>query len=165
MIVIHTFIEAHQLYRQGRIPYRLLQDQAFALIGMGTAKHPVVTDALDISEADIDWLLRQPEASMDYSDHLGGYVDVCETEADLLQIQGCDFDFAEAHDGRWPNVTDMPLGWDACDYVKESSGEPQWVVFLLCWNDAGGPIYYAPRSLWQQARVEEHIKETNQAWA
>lgn len=165
MIVMHTIKEAHQLYQQGRIPIRLLQDQAAVLIGLCQAKHPVIADALDVTEQHIDWLLHQPEALMDYSDHLGGYFHICETEADLLQVQGCDFDFADAHDGRWPNVTDMPLGWDACDYLKESSGKPQWVVFLLCWNDAGGPLYYVPKSLWQEARVEEHMKATHHAWA
>jgi hypothetical protein len=43
MIVMHNFKEAYQLYRQGRIPHRLLQDQAFVLIGMGNAKRPSVT--------------------------------------------------------------------------------------------------------------------------
>ena len=165
MIVMHNFNEAYQMYRQGRIPFRLIQDQAAVLIGLCQAKHPGVADALAITPADNDWLLQQPEAAMDYSDYLGGYMHACETEADLLEIHGCDFDFADAHDGRWPNVTDMALGWDACDYLKESSGEPEWVLFLLCWNDAGGAVYFVPKSLWLQARVEEHIKETSQAWA
>lgn len=165
MIVMHNFKEAYQLYRQPSIPFRLLQDQAFVLIGMGTTKHPCITDALDVTPAHIDWLLQQPEASMDYSDHLGGYMHVAEAEADLLAIQGCDFEWAEKHAGRWPNVTDIPLGWDACNYLKETSGDPQWALFLLCWNDAGGPIYYVPKSLWQPARVEEHIAATHQTWA
>jgi hypothetical protein len=165
MIVIHYFHEAHQLYRQGRIPYRLLQDQAAVLIGMCQAKHQGVADPLAITQEDIDWLLRQPEAAMDYSEHLGGYVHVCESEDDLKQIQGCDFEFADTHGGRWPNVTDMPLGWDSCAYLAEAKGDPEWAMFLLCWNDAGGPVYYVPKHLWQQARVEEHMALTNNAWA
>lgn len=165
MIVMHNFKEAYQMYKQHRIPFRLIQDQAFVLIGMGTAKHPTVNNALDVTPQHIDWLLQQPESSMDYSDHLGGYMHIAETEADLLEIQGCDFEWADSHDGQWPNVTDMPLGWDACDYLKEAKGEPQFAFFLLCWNDAGGPLYYVPNSLWQQARVEEHFAATNQVWA
>lgn len=165
MIVLHHFQEAHGLYRQGRIPYRLLQDQASVLIGLCKAKHQGVADPLAITQQHIDWLLRQPEAGEDYADFLGGYVHVCETEDDLKQIQGCDFEFADAHGGRWPNVTEMPLGWDSCHYLNEPPGEPEWAMFLLCWNDAGGPVYYVPKTLWQLARVEEHIKETNQAWA
>lgn len=164
MLVIHHFNKAHQLYRQGRIPLRLLQDQAAVLIGLCQAKHQGVADALAITQADIDWLLRQPEAEMDYSDHLGGYVHVCEVEEDLKQIQGCDFEFADTHGGRWPNVTDMPLGWDSCTYLNEAEGDPQWALFLLCWSDSGGPIFYIGKQLWQAARVAEHIEVTNQAW-
>lgn len=164
MIVMHHFKEAHELYRQERIPFRLLQDQAAVLIGICQAKHPAISDALDITPQHVDWLLQQPEAVMDYSDYLGGYMHIAETEADLLEIQGCDFEWAETHGNRWPNVAEMPLGWDACDYLKEAKGEPQWAMFLLCWSDSGGPLYYVPKHLWQQARVEEHMAVTNQAW-
>lgn len=165
MRVIHHFHEAHQLYRQGHIPYRLLQDQSAVLIGLCQAKYQGVAESLNINEADIGWLLRQPEASMDYSEHLGGYVHICENEDDLKQIQGCDFEFAETHGGHWPNVTDRPLGWDVCAYLAEPKGDPEWVMFLLCWNDAGGPVYYVPKCLWQRARVEEHMALTNNSWA
>lgn len=163
MIVLHHFQEAHQLYRQERILFRLLQDQAAVLIGVCQAKHPGVADPLDITKADIDWLLQQPEVSADYADMLGGYVHICESEEDLLQVQGCDMEFGEQH-GRWPNVTEMPLGWDSCAYLEESSGQPQWALFLLCWSDSGGPVYYVPKHLWQSARVEEHMNLTNFAW-
>jgi len=165
MRVIHHFHEAHQLYRQGHIPYRLLQDQSAVLIGLCQAKYQGVAEPLNVNEADIGWLLRQPEASMDYSEHLGGYVHICENEDDLKQIQGCDFEFAETHGGHWPNVTDRPLGWDVCAYLAEPKGDPEWVMFLLCWNDAGGPVYYVPKGLWQRARVEEHMALTNNSWA
>ena len=164
MLVIHHFKEANQLYLQKRIPLRLLQDQAAVMIGLCQAKHQGVADPVNITQVDIDWLLQQPEAAMDYSDLLGGYVHICENEADLKQIHGCDFEFADTHDGRWPNVTDMALGWDSCAYLNEPSGEPQWVMFLLCWSDSGGPVYYVPKFLWQAARVGEHMAMTNKAW-
>ena len=165
MIVLHHFKEAHQLYRQGHIPIRLLQDQAAVLIGICRNPHQAVSDPLDITDDDIAWLLKQKESAEDYSDFLGGYVHVCEAEDDLQQIQGCDFEWADAHDGKWPNVTDMPLGWDSCTYLKEAQGEPQWVLFLVCWSDAGGPVYYVPKHLWRLARVDEHMAETNNAWS
>lgn len=87
MIVLHHFKEANQLHQQKRIPLRLLQDQAAVLIGLHQAKHAGVSDPLDITQADIDWLLDQPEASTNYDDFLGGYVHVCEFAEDLLQIQ------------------------------------------------------------------------------
>ena len=44
MQIIHNLQEAHQLYRQGRIPLRLLQDQATVLIGMCQVKHQGVAE-------------------------------------------------------------------------------------------------------------------------
>ena len=49
---------------------------------------------------------------------VGGNVFICETEEDLEQIEGVDFEFAESNGGRWPNVTDLPMAWDCCDYVN-----------------------------------------------
>lgn len=163
MIEIHNFYEAHQSYQSGVIPYRLLQDQAAVMLGICSNPHPTIANAIDIINDDINWLFQQEESAFSYSDYLGGNVYVCDSEADLKQIQGCDFEWAETH-GSWPNVTDMVMSWDSCDYLQELEGEPQWVVFLLCWNNAGGPVYYVPKELWQAARVIEHIAATENAW-
>jgi hypothetical protein len=164
MITIHNFNEAHQQYKSSLIPYRLLQDQAAVMLGICNNPHPTVASALDITNSDINWLLQQDESAANYADFLGGNVYVCEVEADLLQIHGCDFEWAEAHGGNWPNVTDTPMSWDGCNYLQEATGEPQWVIFLLCWNNAGGHVYYVPQQLWQAARVTEHIAGTEGAW-
>lgn len=161
MIKIHHFNEAYQLFRQHKIPFRLLQDQAAVLLGACQHSNSIISNPLDITQADIDWLIQQAEATQDYSDCLGGYAYICEIEADLLEIHGCDFEWAETHNGSWPNVTDIAISWDACNYLDEASGDPQWVIFLLCWNNAGGPIYYVPKYLWELARVAEHIEATN----
>ena len=130
------------------------------MLGLSQKPHSSVSSPLEISQTDIDWLTQQPEAKYDYSEYLGGYIYVCEVEEDLLQIKGCDFEWAELHGG-WPNVTDIPMSWDACYYLDETAGDPQWVIFLLCWNNAGGSVYYVPKHLWAQARVTEHIDATN----
>jgi hypothetical protein len=131
---MHHFNEAYQQYQQHKIPFRLLQDLAYVILGLCQHPYPSVSNPLDISQTDIDWLLQQAEAAQDYSDYLGGYVYICEVEQDLLQILGCDFKWAEVHDGKWPNVTHIPMSWDACNYLEEASGDPQWVNFLLCSN-------------------------------
>ena len=94
----------------------------------------------------------------------GGNVFICENEDDLKQIEGCDFEFAKNNGDRWPNVTELPMSWDCCDYVDsdESTG---WAIFLLCSNNAGGNIYYVPRSLWVAARLEEHMEVHKKLWS
>jgi hypothetical protein len=64
------------------------------------------------------------------------------------------------------------MSWDQCAYLAEKDGEPEespektgeWAVFLLCWNDAGGNVFYVPRYLWLAGRVAEHVAETNKFW-
>lgn len=161
MITIHNFNKAYQQYSNQNLSYRLLQDQAVVLMGLCNNKPPTYSNPLNITQLHINWLLQQPEAMYDYGEYLGGCVYVCETEGDLLQIHGCNFKWAETHNGNWPNVTDIAMSWDACNYLEESSGNPQWVMFLMCWNNAGGPVYYVPKQLWEKARVAEHIQATN----
>lgn len=165
MIVIHNFKEAHQLYQQGHIPFRLLQEQALVLIGSCPQPNRYITEALDITDSDIEWLLQQPEvAEEDYNGMLGGDVHVCQSEDDLKEVVGMDMEFARANGNRWPDCTDQVMSWDQCSYLAEKGGEPEWAVFLLCWNDAGGNIFYVPKHLWQAARVAEHVAETNRFW-
>ena len=72
MIVIPNFVQANHLYQQGRIPLRLLQEQAMVLIGINSGHY--VDEAFDIGDSDIEWLLQQPESSEDYNGLLGGEV-------------------------------------------------------------------------------------------
>lgn len=162
MIKMHNFNEAHQHYKQHKIDFRLLQDQAFIILAVCQNISARVTKPQEITESDIAYLIQQPEASQDYNDYLGGDVRVCETEQDLLKILGCDFDWAAEHNRNWPNVTDIAMAWDVCNYLDETSGDPQLVMFVMCWNNAGGPVYYVPRHLWEEARAMEHIAATNQ---
>lgn len=163
MITIERFIDAYRSYQEGRHPLRLLQDQATVLIGICRNAHRPIADAIEVTDADITWLLEQPEAEQSYADLLGGNVHICETADDLKQIVGCDFEFAEQH-GRWPNVTDIPLSFDQCSYVQEQSGEPMYVLLMTIWSDAGGAVFYLGRALWDAARVIEHMAATNTVW-
>ena len=162
MITTHNFNEAFQQYQSDFIPYRLLQEQVAVMLGLCSNPHSTVVNSLDITHDHINWLMQQEESTFAYSDFLGGNVYICETEDDLKQIHGCDFEWAEAHGG-WPNVIDKPMSWDSCCYLQESEGEPQWVLFLLCWNNAGGHVYYVPKQLWSMARISEHIAATGNA--
>lgn len=165
MIVIRNFADALNLYRAGLIPLRLLQEQTKVLTDIFPQPNRYVTDALDIAFVDISWLAQQPEIlQSDYNGMLGGEVLICETEVDLQQILGMDLNFARTHGNRWPNVTEQVMSWDACDYLSELNGTPKWAMFLLCWNDAGGPVFYVPRHLWKAARVEEHVAATRGFW-
>lgn len=161
MIKMHHFNEAYQYFQQQKISFRVLQDQAFVMMGVCDSPHLSIANPIEITKCDIDWLLQQEETSQSYDALLGGNIYICETEHDLLEIQRCNFEWAETHDGQWPNVTDLPMSWDVCEYLDEPTDEPQWVIFMLCWTNAGGSIYYVPKHLWGKARMTEHITEIN----
>jgi hypothetical protein len=163
MLTIQRFKDALRDYRDGRQPLRLLQDQAVILVNCCRNPYRYIPEAFDITDADIDWLLQQPEATQEYAELIGGDVFICQTPEDLKQVVGMDMDWASAHDG-WPNITDLPVVWDGCNFLAEKSGDPEWAMFLLCTNDSGGPVYYIPRTLWDAARVVEHMAATNAAW-
>ena len=166
MLTIKTFAEACCMFRQGDIPFRLLQDQARVLFSYCEPgpDFPHVAEAFDISHSDIEWLQKRPEAEDSYCDQLGGNFHLCETEGDLQQIEGIDIAWAQSHGGKWPNVTEQAMSWDGCDYVIEKAGEAQYALFLLITNNAGGPVYYVPKRLWEAARVSEHIAATSGFW-
>ena len=134
MITIDRFIDAFGSYQQRRYPYRLLQDQAAVLIAICRNTYRPIADALDVTDADINWLLQQPEAADAYADLVGGNVYICETTDDLKQIVGMDMDWASSHGNQWPNVTDQPMAWDTCThsntcYSNTCSSKPRRGTF------------------------------------
>jgi hypothetical protein len=106
-------------------------------------------------------LFADKEDQLDY--WLGGSINICETEEDLKQVEGCDLEWAQAHNDTWPNVTDLPMSWDVCAYCGDNP-DNGWAVFVLCTNNAGGSSYYVPQHLWGAARLVEHIAKHKDDW-
>jgi hypothetical protein len=163
-IILYNFTNAVQQHHRGNVPFRLLQDMAAVQISLCAKPHVGVWNSIEITTADIEWLSGQPEANADYMTFFGGNFHVCQNHDDLLVIEGCDLSWVKSHDGKPPNVTNIAMSWDSCNYLAEPDGNPQWAMFLLCTNNAGGPVYYVPKPLWELARVEEHIAMTHDFW-
>lgn len=114
-----------------------------------------------ITLGDAAELFTREEKDLDY--WVGGSINICETEEDLKQVQGCDFKWMATHNNTWPNVTDLPMSWDVCAYCGDNP-DNGWAVFVLCTNNAGGPSYYVPQRLWEAARLTEHIAKHKEHW-
>lgn len=124
----------------------------------------IIADDLEIDKITLEdaaELFAREEDQLYY--WVGGPIDICETEEDLKQIEGCDLEWAEAHNNTWPNVTDLPMSWDVCGYCEDNPNNG-WAVFMLCTNNAGGPSFYVPQRLWEAARLTEHIAEHKKGW-
>lgn len=83
---------------------------------------------------------------------LGGEICICQTEEDLKVIEYTDMDFADKHDGRWPNVTEGIGDFDVAEQIC-----PTWAVLWMATNNSGGPTYLIPRELWEKGRILEQI--------
>lgn len=86
---------------------------------------------------------------------LGGYVYIIEEKMDLMRIEGYDFEFADVY-GRWPCPLDKVITVDGASKISEDYGE----VFMLN-NNSGGPLFYIPKKLWEDAKFEELLRENN----
>ncbi len=138
MIVIHSFEEAHQLWQQGQLPFRLLQEQAMVLLGI-TQPERHIENAFDIADSDIEWLLQQEVATDKYEDYLGGNFKICQdADLDLQEIQ-------------------FENGFDIDEPLAEGSGQALWWYLVLCTNNNGGTSYLIPKHLWQAAQMAEHV--------
>lgn len=162
MKLFNTFHKLYLEFKKNEVPFCVMQEMTSALLESGGFANKL---PIDVNEDDVDALFESLEdiEENSFSWQLGGCVFICETKEDLLKIEGCDFEFAREHN-RWPNVTDMPMSWDCCDYVL-GDRETKYAVFLLCTNNAGGNIYYVPESLWEAARLTEHLETHNAYWS
>ncbi len=137
MITIHSFEEAHQLWQQGRLPFRLLQETSLILLGI-TQEDRHIEHAYDISEVDIEGLLQHEIASEKYVDFLGGEFKIVETESDL----------AEIHFGE---------GFDISEPLAEKIGEAMYWYLVLCTSNSGGISYLTPRHLWKSKKMAAEV--------
>lgn len=153
MIEISSYTKAYQFHQLNKLPLSILQDIAFMLMSAWQPLNPnLANKPSEISNAQLAWLSVQESAEFSFSEYLGGNVYICETESELSSIKAFDPEWADTY-GEWPDVTDQPMVWDVCHKLNE-----EWAVFCCIWNNAGGDTYYVPSSLWQHARLDEHLE-------
>lgn len=164
MLRFKSLSEVYQGFKENKVPMSILQQTARYQKNFTDDE-----DDYDISkEFSIQEITQMIESSKDeeYSFIwlLGGDLFICETAEDLKEIEGFDLEWAEKHNNKWPNVTDIPMAWDDCNYLNKDK-TTGWAFFLLCTNNSGGPIYYVPENLWEKAKLVEHMAMHNQTWS
>ena len=162
MIEIPSFRELFQLHQSGNVPFRIVQEVAYVLLGL-CGYEDDIPEPIAITQQEIDWLLNQPQ-DLDFMHYMGGLVFIAETRSDLLQITSMDTEFGEQH-GRWPNCTEAVLALDECRYVLNAGRTAEYVLMFSATNNAGGSTWFIPPYLWETARVAEHIAATQQFWS
>lgn len=150
MIEIRCFKDAYNLYQTNLLDLPILQDIASIFLHAVSPDNPPISNEANALNADtLEWLSTQASASYAFDDYIGGNAYLCETEADLLRITAFDQAWFDVHK-RWPNITDKRIDWDVCAVINNA-----WLVITYCWNNAGGNVYYIPKSLWQHAKIQQ----------
>jgi hypothetical protein len=153
MIEISSYTQGYQFHKSNKLPLSILQDIAYLLMNVWQPLGPpFAAKPSEITIEQLDWLSVQESAEFSFNEYLGGNVYICESESELSSIKAFDPAWADEY-GEWPDVTDKPMVWDVCHKLNE-----EWAVFCCIWNNAGGDTYYVPSSLWQQARLDEHLE-------
>ena len=174
MITLDNIKGVVESVKAGRCPVIVMVDYLYTtyeeILNHNLGKVPTKEELIAMEQeavckffSDLEEFAEEFFGAADFNGLFGGSLHVCETEEDLKEITGVDFTWAKAHEGHWPNVTDLPMSWDHVGYVNDDKATG-WAVFLLCTNNAGGPIYFVPESLFDKARVEEHITCHTEAW-
>lgn len=160
MIEIRSIQAMADRHRTGEVPFRILQEIAFVLLCIGG--HSDIAEATAVTQQEVDWLLALPE-KIELMAYMGGNAYICETEDDLMQVTGMDFEFSEQH-GRWPNCTEAVLALDECKYLLNADGSSDYALLFAATNNAGGSSWFIPQKLWQAAQIQDQIKANQQFW-
>ena len=161
MIEIRSLNEIASLHQSGMVPFRIMQEVAFVLLGL-TDNDKDIAAPTAITQQEVDWLLAQSE-DIDFMTYMGGNVFIVETNADLAEVVGMDFEFAKLH-GRWPNCMEAILPLDEIKYLIKSDGSADYVLLFAATNNAGGSSWFIPRHLWQAAKIDKQIEAHQQFW-
>jgi len=174
MITLHSFREMAERHRAGeaseaaKVPlrdsyFRVVQEITAVLLGLaGYTKE--IPQAIDINQQEIDWLLAMSD-DINFMHYLGGNVCVCQTVSDLAEVTSMDIEFGKLH-GRWPSLLDkVVLPWDDCRYILNADGSSDYALLFAATNNAGGPSWFIPKSLWQAAQIDQQIEAHQQFWS
>jgi hypothetical protein len=165
MIRLNDFFETFKLYLEGKIDEIVLKD-IFRTNPFDLLCNPI--KAKDVTSDFIIKVLISERRNVNiktsiFTYFFGDDIFICETKNDLKEVKGCDFEWAKTHNNRWPDCTDIPMSWDIADYI-DNDPNTGWACLMICWNDAGGSLYYIPKILWSSALIEQHINKSKTFW-
>jgi hypothetical protein len=163
MIVIQSFKNMVGRHKTSEVPFRIVQEVAYVLLGLCGYSGKDIAEATAISQQEVDWLLGLPE-DIEFMSYLGGNAFIVEIEADLSEVIGMDMEFAKLQ-GRWPNVTEAVLPWDECKYLANADGSADYALLFAATNNAGGPSWFIPRSFFPAAQIDKQIEAHQQFWS
>jgi len=132
-------------------------DHVYEVMADLTLPESVKSDVLNtISDATADGC--EYDDSKDCLNHFfGGKVYYVETKEDLKEIKH----FTITDGNSFPSVLDCPGAFDGARYIDENM-----ISLFSAINDAGGPVYYIPRSVYNFCpHVEESVKLTEIFWS
>ena len=157
MITVIDLTQLKALINEDRVP-TAIQTYILSVAEMAADENPFALSGLSINET-LEELLKHEAARESFDSLCGGAFFICEDYADLLQVTGVDFEFSKMN-GRHPNVTDKGMLWDFSSPLQTESGsDGQWHILIALTNNSGGPTYFIPQTLWDDAKITEQLSE------
>lgn len=96
-------------------------------------------------------LIEWPDCDEFYSDYFGGSFYLIETDEDLTHIKNTKF----------KSILEEADAFDQCEFINE-----QYVLILLCVNNAGGPTYFVHKKFVDKyLTIKDSISLTAKVWA
>jgi hypothetical protein len=163
MIVIQSFKEMAEFHQSGAVPFRIVQEVAYVLLGLCEYVGKDIAEPTALTQQEADWLLAKQE-DIEFMTYLGGNIFIVETEADLSEVIGMDFEFSAKH-GRWPTCCEAVLPLDDARYLLNADGSSDYALLFAATNNAGGPSWFIPQHLWQAAQIDKQIEANHQFWS
>lgn len=145
-----NILECYELWKKGEVPNLVFAD-IISCFGV----------ALDENEGVSEALIKELP-STDFYVHIGGDIHLLETFEDLHEISTTVVDPATKG---WASLVNTADAFDIAKYLGEGTRYDRIAVFMNCWNDDGGPLYYVPKAIADQCpNVDLSVKLTSTFW-
>jgi hypothetical protein len=127
----------------------------------------VIADLKKDNLFDLNIVVEDPTATgLTFERVFGGFIYVCETEADLSKIYTCtESELPEEQQdpdlGGWASIREIADSFDDCNWTKAGD----YARLFLATNNSGGNCFYVPKHLADlEPNIQRSIELTNMAW-
>jgi hypothetical protein len=146
VLTITSFKHANELYLTAKIPYVIYKQIIYSFKSYN--------EDFDTDGA----ILASSDSEEPFNGIFGGEIYVIESLDDLKEIST-----GIASGNRWLSLAEVPDSFDMCEWIDKDP-KTGYVGVLMCWNDAGGPLYFIPKEF-VTANVKESIRLTALTWS
>jgi hypothetical protein len=155
-----NFVETTEMFNKGEITCDIYQDIVRAMSCAATQ------DDLEAGAINTETILSWDESKDDYNGLFGGDFCLVETVEDLKEVStAVEAKVAGVTEKRlngWASIIDVATSFDICEYLPNGDH----IIAMMCWNDAGGTVFYIPSKFADEfPTIKGCIEATSKYWS